>query len=246
MKESISAVIDESAAEWRMPHLPWLKVPEFALHVAGAPERSSIEAYIKDRFLEVHRAHVSHFLPNIISLRCGTGWTAAVGLAPAAEHKLFAESYLSTAVEEAISLKLGITVERRHIIEIGNLVSTWKGSSLLLFIFIAELMDRLGYHWVIFTATAEVRRLLARLHYSPVDLAEADPQVLADGGVSWGSYYNNQPRVMCGDIRPAIAKARKNPMYRAAIAMIHRQLDKVCSEFCEKNQAPTSGENSHE
>lgn len=231
MKEFDPAVTDESAIEWRMPHMPKLKMPEFDLHIAGAQGRDSVENYIRNRFSSVHNAQVSHFLPNIISLRCGDFYSAAVGLAPAGNHKLFAETYLSVPAENAISATLGISVERNNIVEIGNLVSTWKGSSLLLFIFIGELMERMGYHWVLFTATSEVRRLLDRLHFSPIVLAEADPHALSDGGASWGSYYAHQPLVMCGDIRPALEKARKNRLYKATLAVMSRRIDKMCEEF---------------
>jgi hypothetical protein len=127
-------------------------------------------------------------------------------------------------------------VARDQIIEVGNLVSTWKGSSLLLFIVIGEVMERLGYNYVMFTGTREVKALLARLRYSPIVLAEADPARLPDGGASWGSYYTNNPQVMFGDNRPAMAAARKNPMYRATVAAISRPIEKICAQLRAANQ----------
>ncbi len=84
-------------------------------------------------------------------------------MSAASNGKLFVEQYLPRPVEEVISEKLGIAVARDQILEIGNLVSTWKGSSLLLFIVIGEVMERLGYRYVIFTGTREVKALLGRL-----------------------------------------------------------------------------------
>lgn len=235
MKDLVTDIADVPVVDWHIPHLPQVKIPDFQLHTPGAPKRDSIESYIKNRFWDAHRAQVSHFLPNIISLCCSDAYSAAVGLAPAVNGSLFAETYLAEPVEQVIANKLGVSIDRERVIEIGNLVSTWKGSSLLLFIFIGELIERLGYHWVLFTATREVQRLLARLHYSPIILADADPQVLPDAGASWGSYYANQPRVMCGDVRPAIAAARKNPMYRATLMVINRQIDRICIEYRQGN-----------
>lgn len=225
---------DSAGSSWHLPRLPQFKIPRFALHSASSTARVAVEDYIRQRFAQVHKAQVNHFLPALISLQCAGDYSAAVGLAPAAGNPLFAEQYLTLPVEQAIAQSLGLDasgIERRRIVEIGNLVSTWKGSSLLLFIFIGELMERLGYHYVMFTATREVKNLLARLHYCPVVLADADPCVLPDGGASWGSYYRHQPQVMFGDIRPAINTARKNPMYRATVAAISRQIDSACSEF---------------
>lgn len=231
MKDLSTILTESPQTPWHMPRLPKISIPRFGLQTPDSSERAAVQSYIQNRFAEVHQAYVSHFLPNIISLRCGGEYSAAVGLAPASGGKLFAEQYLDAPIEKIVSDKLELTVIRNQIIEIGNLVSTWKGSSLLLFIVIGEVMERLGYHYVMFTGTREVKALLARLRYSPIVLADADPSVLPDAGESWGSYYNNQPQVMFGDNRPAMAAARKNPMYRATVAAISRSIEKICNEF---------------
>lgn len=221
----------DASGKWHMPGLPQISVPHLDLYTPGSRERSVVEAYIHDRFAKVHRAEVQHFLPNILSLSCGGKYSAALGFGPASAGKLFAEQYLDAPVEHIISQQLGVSIARNQIVEIGNLVSTWKGSSLLLFIVIGEVMRRLGYHYVMFTGTREVKALLARLRYAPVVLADANPAALPDGGASWGSYYTNQPQVMFGDNRPAMDAARKNPMYRATVAAINSAIEKLCDEF---------------
>lgn len=228
---------------WHMPRLPHIRMPRFGLHTPGAAERTAVEDYIRARFASVHQAQVNHFLPNIISLRCGGEYSAAVGLAPACGGKLFAEQYLGAPVEQCISETLGKTVTRDQIVEIGNLVSTWKGSSLLLFIVIGEVMERLGYQYVMFTGTREVKALLARLRYAPVVLADANPGALPDGGASWGSYYTHQPQVMFGDNAPPMESARKNPLYRTTVAAIHRPIEKICAQFraAQCNDAQSNG-----
>ncbi|QEY16962.1 hypothetical protein D0C16_13855 [Cellvibrio sp. KY-GH-1] len=231
------------ADKWHMPRLPKIRIPRFGLHTPGTEQRPAIERYIHDRFAAVHHAEVTHFLPNIISLRCSGEYSAAVGLAPASTGTLFAEQYLTAPVEKVISEKLEQPIERHQIVEIGNLVSTWKGSSLLLFIVIGEVMERLGYHYVMFTGTREVKALLARLHYSPIVLADANPAVLPDGGASWGSYYDNKPQVMFGDNRPAMAAARKNPMYRATVLAINSAIEKICTEFRARNNVSAKDAN---
>lgn len=237
MKDLSAALPETAAASWHMPRLPQIRIPRFGLQTPGSPERAEVEAYIHNRFAGVHCAEVTHFLPNIISLRCGGEYSAAVGLAPAGNGKVFAEQYLDAPVEQVIGEKRGLQVARNQIVEIGNLVSTWKGSSLLLFIVIGEVMERLGYHYVMFTGTREVKALLARLRYSPIVLADADPGRLPDGGASWGSYYTNHPQVMFGDNRPAMTAARKNPMYRATVAAISRPIEKICAQLRAANQS---------
>jgi hypothetical protein len=207
----------------------------FSLQVRGGAERSSVESYIRARFAARHSAQIVHFLPNLISLGNGERYCGAVGLAAASSGRLFAETYLDAPIEQLIAQATGEAVSRDDILEIGNLVSTWKGSSLLLFVFLTEVINRLGVRWVLFTATREVESLLARLDYRPVVLADADPARLPDGGASWGRYYRQMPRVMFGDVPPAFATARKSLLYRAAARAISGQVERVCAEFRLRN-----------
>ena len=48
--------------------------------------------------------------------------------------------------------------------------------------------------WGLFTATAEIRRLIRRARITPVMLAQADAGQVPDPG-KWGSYYEHDPRV---------------------------------------------------
>jgi hypothetical protein len=207
----------------------------FSLQTPGGSRRDAAESYIRARFAARHGARISHFLPNLITLGNDSRYCAAVGLASAASGPVFAETYLDAPVERLIAQATGATVERRDILEIGNLVSTWKGSSLLIFVFLTELIARLGHRWVLFTATREVEALLARLQYAPVVLAAADPARLPDGGTSWGTYYERQPRVMFGDVPPAVASARQDLLYRMAARAISGQVERVCAEFHRRN-----------
>ena len=221
-------------ARFGLHHLPSLR---FALQAPDGPRRTAAENYIRERFAARHGARIRHFLPNLITLGSGETYCAAVGLAAASGGPLFAETYLDAPIQHAIAQATGLPVSRGDVLEIGNLVSTWKGSSLLLFVFLSEVIARLGHRWVLFTATREVEALLARLKYSPVVLADADPARLPDGGASWGGYYRRMPRVMFGDVPPAVASARKDLLYRGVARAIADQAERVCAEFRSRNPA---------
>lgn len=219
-------------------HLRSLRLLEFQLHPQGGPARGAAERYVRERFAQMHGAQVDHFLPCLVSLGRGGTFCSAVGLAAAARGPLFAERYLHAPIEQLIAAATGETVARHQVLEIGNLVSSWKGSSLLLFVFLSELIDRLGHRFVLFTATRDVDRLLARLGYAPVVLAEADPACLPDGGRQWGTYYRRAPRVMFGDVPPAVAAARQDRLYRVVARMIAPQVERACEEFQRHGATP--------
>ncbi len=205
-----------------------LAMPRFLMHSRSSTQRAAVERYISQRFASAHRARIDHFLPQLISLGAGDRYFASVGLASAADGALFAEAYLTRPIEQIITQLAGSNVPRSEVLEIGNLVSTWKGSGLLLFVLLSELVDRLGYRWVVFTATPQVQRLLGKLHYAPVAIADADPARLADRGDSWGDYYASAPKVMVGEVRPAVAAARQQMLYRAVAAMLGDAVDTLC------------------
>lgn len=212
-------------------HLHQLRLLRFALHKRGNAARPAVEDYIRRRFAGSHDADVDHFLPHLLSLGRGGQPCAAVGMADAARGPLFAEAYLAAPIEELVSKACGEAVGRGDILEIGNLVSSWRGSSLLLFVFLGELIDRLAYRFVAFTATREVDRLLARLGYAPTVLADADPARLPDGGMRWGRYYTHHPRVMFGEVRPAVQAARRELLYRTVARSIAPQVERICAQW---------------
>lgn len=237
---TVSDTNTNTAPIFQRMHLRQLRLFEFCLHERGDAERPAVEDYIRRRFAGSHDADVNHFLPHLVSLGRSGQPCAAVGLADASRGPLFAETYLAAPIEQWVSSACGERVGRGDILEIGNLVSTWKGSSLLLFVFLGELIDRLGYRFAAFTATREVDRLLARLGHAPTVLVDADPACLSDGGLRWGRYYTHRPRVMFGEVRPAVQAARRELLYRAVARSLAPQVERVCAQWPRRPLADTS------
>lgn len=167
----------------------------FELTAAGDPGRAGVEAYIAQRFSETYGARIHSFLPQLLSLHVGGVLGAALGLRRADSGTLFLERYLDRPVEQQLAGATGQPVARADIVEIGNLVSTSRGSSRLLFLMLAELFASAHVTWAIFTATPEVHKLLARLTADQVVLCEADGKRLGAELKNWGSYYDTRPAV---------------------------------------------------
>lgn len=183
---------------------------QITLSTPGAATRARLQDFIHRRYAETYQADVSHFLPLLLSSASEQEVQAVLGLQPGASGRFFVEQYLSAPIEDIISKvrqQAGtnlppVIVDRRRVIETGNLASL-KGGSQRLFIVLTELLYQAGFDWVCFTATPQVAALLQRLGFAPEILAKADPACLADGGRSWGSYYQNNPSVLVGDVQKA-------------------------------------------
>jgi hypothetical protein len=174
--------------------------PQLELLHRSHPERAACERFIAARFQRAFGAHVDHFSPHLLGVRDAAGWRAAAGYTPAHGAPLFLEKYLDAPIERTLSQVRGHTVARDAIVEVGNLAAASAGMARALIPLLARYLHRLGYQWVAFTLTRELRNTFARLGLNPVGLAPASRARLADGGAAWGSYYGHDPIVMAGRI----------------------------------------------
>ena len=168
-------------------------------------QRGALERYIAERFREVHGARIQHFCAHLVGMRDALGrWRAAVGYTGAASGRLFLEQYLDQPVEALLAAAAGARVERACIAEVGNLAAE-PGMGRRLIPAIGGHLHRLGYRWVVFTATRELRNAFRRLRLEPLRLAPALSARLPDAGAAWGSYYTHDPAIMGGRIASCLA-----------------------------------------
>lgn len=165
------------------------------------PQRPSFEAFIAARFGRAYGARLTHFLPHLLGVRDGLErWQAAAGYAAAGVQELFLEQYLDAPIEEVLGHAVRRPIARNDVVEVGNLAAASAGMARALIPLLARHLHRMGYRWVAFTATRALRNSFHRLGLQPLALAPADPARLPDRGVSWGSYYAQDPVVMGGRI----------------------------------------------
>lgn len=165
------------------------------------PARAAFESFVAARFRRAYGAHVTHFLPHLLGVRDGLArWQAAAGYATAAVQTLFLEQYLDQPIECTLAAALARPIARTGIVEVGNLAAVSAGMARVIIPQLARHLHRLGYIWVVFTATRALRNSFYRLGLRPLSLTRADPARLPDGGASWGTYYDQDPVVMAGKI----------------------------------------------
>jgi hypothetical protein len=166
---------------------------------SGAADRQELETFVADAFLRRHDATVQSFMPTLLSFRDGAGTLRGViGLRGASEQSLYLEHYLEQPVEAAMALATGRPVDRREIVEAGNLAgSSCRTAMRMVALLPAYLLTR-EYRWIVFTATAAVRNILQGFGAPLVELARADGARVSNGPDRWGRYYDSDPRVLAG------------------------------------------------
>jgi len=209
----------------------------FGLIDKTSANRKAVESYISDQFYKEHHAKLLHFMPQLLSMECGSIASGAVGIRSAKNEKLFLEQYFEKSAEQHISTVFQQPVLRDDIVEIGNLVATRRGSSYLLFVILASILHEAGYRWVICTATSQVEHIIRKMKFDSDVLCEANPEKLTDDVSNWGTYYSNHPRVIVGDVKKAIKEIRKSPLLKAMISPYQFEISRIAMELMESNHA---------
>ncbi len=173
-----------------------------------SPRREEAQNFICRVFSRHYAAQVRSFAPDLMLLEQAGRITAAAGWRSAAQGPLFLETYLDAPVETHIARLATSSVARERIAEVGNLAAITPGGGVRMILALAEHLNRLGYEWVVFTATQELIGIFTKLGLPPLALGIADPVRLGDSAHDWGSYYDSQPVVVAGRIRQALERMR--------------------------------------
>jgi hypothetical protein len=72
---------------------------------------------------------------------------------------------------------------------------------------------------------------LAKLDIETIAIRVADPTRLPDKGASWGSYYDDKPVVVAGNIRQTMAKLTDNPLMLYLRQSYQHQLNEFGASF---------------
>jgi hypothetical protein len=170
------------------------------------PRREADEQFIARRFLAAHGARISCFMPHLIALFDAAGEVlAAVGMRAADDEALFLEHYLDTPVERAIADKSELsgvvgTGMRSRIAEIGNLASIDRRASRELFKLLTQQLQADNFEWAVFTGCSSLQRMFKVLGIETICLGRALQSKLPRDQQTWGSYYEDSPRVVAGRV----------------------------------------------
>ena len=200
--------------------------PALILHPVSSNQRGQVEQYVFSQFRANHGASVRDFMPLLFTMSCHDEFTSAVGIRPACGNDLFLEQYLQEPVENALGVLSDHNVNRGEIVEVGNLVSTQGGSSQLIYLVMAMILHRAGFKWLVITATPQVQKSIKRLGFELYALADADLSALDDSSLSgWGTYYENRPGVVAGNLAEAMAVLADRSIYTHLISRYQSRID---------------------
>jgi hypothetical protein len=163
---------------------------------ATSPHRAAVEKFIIAAYARAFGAQLTITMPELMAARDAEGGVVgALGLRCAGEATLFLEGYLDQPVEITLTAASGHAARRESIIEVGHLAAASPGGSSWLIALLTSYLLGLGKNWAVFTGNRALRNAFARLGISMVDLGDAAPERIGASRQTWGSYYDDEPRV---------------------------------------------------
>lgn len=172
----------------------------------GSSDRQSSERFVQQVFRRSYGADISSFYPTLLSFSVRDALVGVAGYRAAGGNSLFSEQYLDQPLEQLVSGYWDMPVDRRQIVEVGNLALASPGQARWVIAAVTVFLHCAGYRWVMFTAVTPLINAFRRLGLKPIALASADPARLKADGQHWGSYYAAKPSVCVGDIEAGYRK----------------------------------------
>ncbi len=187
-------------------------MPEMAIQIFSQGDifRETVESFIYHSFQRAYGAEISHFMPQLMAMQRHDRVEAALGVNVAQQNvPLFLECYLQQPVEQLLAEHLHRPISRSGIVEVGNLAAHPPGAARFLFIALNAYLLGAGIDWAVFTAVPRVINSFSKLGIPLQPLAEAHVDALPEPRDNWGSYYQQQPKVVVGDVAQGARRIQK-------------------------------------
>jgi hypothetical protein len=153
----------------------------------------------------VFSAEVTQRPPRLVITMTDDGRIACAAGIRCHADGFFSQHYLDEAVSDALTRQAAERVMPHSLLEVGSLacISPFSAYPTLRAVF--DWGRARGITWGLFTATAEIRRLILRARIAPLMLARAEACRVPNAG-DWGNYYDHDPWV-CAFRDPAQGSA---------------------------------------
>jgi len=158
------------------------------------PDRSEVEALIRDVYAREYGAKIKAFADLLIALPAKTGgYLAAAGLRIG--DGFFSELYLDRPIEDVLSEHWHPPATRSEIAEVSTLAASHPHASYALIAGIIAHLRNKNVRFAFFTVTERLHMMLKRVGVPAHVLAPARMDKVKNPQ-DWGLYYDTNPRVV--------------------------------------------------
>ena len=168
-------------------------------------DRQLTENFIHEIFRQFYGANIHHFLPFLLRLtNSHSQIIAALGFRPANNNDLFLENYLQKPIEQILAGIYKQPVDRKDIVEIGNLAIGERGAARVLIVALTGFLFAARYKWCVFTIARPLINTFRKMGIELETLSPANNDFMNQVEKNnWGSYYQQNPFVMACRVEQA-------------------------------------------
>jgi hypothetical protein len=193
-------------------------MPYIQTHSQEEPSALALKKVIQLAYRHYYHARVTEFMPTLAQVfvekgsQSGDRLIATCGLR-SADERLLLEQYLPETIEKCISEKEKIAVERKQILEVGQLVMQDTKETKTLFRVMTEYCKEHHFDYMVFTVVRVLKTHLDRYCVPTRELARADVSQVKQPE-QWGHYYRHEPVVLYVDVASAYDVLHENELIR--------------------------------
>ena len=181
----------------------------WSFRLVGTREQPPIKRFIASSFAAAYGARLESFMPQLAALYRGRVLLAACGLRPALDDRLFLETYFDRPIEHVLAEATARRIERRKLVEVGNLAIARAGAARVLIVHLTEHLLAQRTSYAVFTMVPALRNNFARLGIPLYRLGEARADLLPPPlRADWGTYYEQRPAVTAVCVEEAAGALR--------------------------------------
>jgi hypothetical protein len=159
-----------------------------------SPRYAEVQAHIQKIYRDVYGAEIQSFAPLLVASSNSQGDIMCAAGIRTSTDGFFSDAYLKEDLSSTILMRTGQVVDASEIMEVVSLASATPFPVLSMLDAMIQRGRAQNMSLGIFTATAKLRRLLARAKLPYTALCPANPARIASPD-HWGSYYDADPWV---------------------------------------------------
>lgn len=160
-------------------------------------KRKEVEKFIYNSYSKSFDTSLISFFPIIITAvrTSDNKILSTVGVRYSAENNLFSEFYLSNPIESYIEKNEKCKVERKHILEIGNLATAKSKYIKTVMPLLKEILKSMNYKWLVFTLSSQMKTYMSLFEINLRFIDVAKKEAKNPAALDWGHYYDFLPAI---------------------------------------------------
>ncbi len=201
------------------------------LHDRSSCQQLSVDGYIHRKLNKRVSANAQIIFPYILSLNCNDRVFAAAGIRLAESGPIHLEKRLRLPIEQEIGMHFKTAIPRESIVEIGNIVSTWRGGGRLLFILLFDFLSRIDRKWAISVTNPEVEYLLKKINYTLLHSGDVAVDMTGKDKDQPGNHFDDKPETLFCYIPAALSVLRKNVLMNSSLSLFKEKSQGLADQW---------------